>query len=74
MNSKTSYYALSALAKDVSLGVVFSALQTDSPVSQAANRRSGDAPAAPNPIARQRTAPVFVPGSLNDTGHLQVCT
>ncbi|DBA75398.1 TPA: hypothetical protein ACH3X1_010662 [Trebouxia sp. C0004] len=45
--------------------------QTDSPVSQAVNRRSGDAPPVSNPLARQRTAPVFVPGSLPDGSHLQ---
>lgn len=47
-------------------------LQTDSPVSQAVNRRSGDASPVTNPLARQRTAPVFVPGSLPDSSHLQV--
>ena len=47
-------------------------LQTDSPVSQAVNRRSGDAPPVTNPLARQRTAPVSVPGSLPDSSHLQV--
>lgn len=45
--------------------------QTDSPVSQAVNRRSGDAPPVTNPLARQRTAPVSVPGSLPDSSHLQ---
>ncbi|DBB17099.1 TPA: hypothetical protein ACH3X3_014183 [Trebouxia sp. C0006] len=45
--------------------------QTDSPVSQAVNRRSGDAPPVTNPLARQRTAPVLVPGSLPDSSHLQ---
>lgn len=57
---------------NTSNNAVFSVLlQTDSPVQQAANRRSGDAPLATQPIVRQRTAPVFVPGSLPDSGHLQ---